>query len=141
MSSNLQVVIRDKNAKTPYRADEGSAGYDIYSIEEVTIHPNKRNKVRTGISITVPTGTYGRIAPRSSLALKGIDVCAGVVDRSYTGEVMVVLHNTGDEPYTVRVGDKIAQLLLEFISTPCVNIVEELEETKRGDGGFGSTGR
>lgn len=97
--------------------------------------------ISTGIAVTVPVGTYGRIAPRSGMAVKaGIDVLAGVVDRDYTAVVCVVLINHGDTAYTVRPGDRIAQLLLErVIDDADVVAVTDLPETQRGAGGFGST--
>ena len=138
---NLLVKKLDADAKIPSRATEGSAGYDISSAEDVTIAAKSRAGVSTGISIRVPKNTYGRIAPRSGLAVKhGIDVLAGVVDFDYTGEVKVILYNTSDEDYFVKKGDRIAQLILERIETPEVEVVLELSETSR-TGGFGSTGK
>lgn len=138
---NLLVKKLDADAKIPSRATEGSAGYDISSAEDVTIAAKSRAGVSTGISIRVPKNTYGRIAPRSGLAVKhGIDVLAGVVDFDYTGEVKVILYNTSDEDYFVKKGDRIAQLILERIETPEVEAVLELSETSR-TGGFGSTGK
>lgn len=137
----LLVKKLDADAKIPSRATEGSAGYDISSAEDVTIAAKSRAGVSTGISIRVPKNTYGRIAPRSGLAVKhGIDVLAGVVDFDYTGEVKVILYNTSDEDYFVKKGDRIAQLILERMETPEVEVVLELSETSR-TGGFGSTGK
>ena len=100
-----------------------------------------RGVVKTDISIACPAGTYARIAPRSGLAVKkGIDVGAGVVDADYRGNVGVVLFNFGTEDFTVDVGDRIAQLILEKVNMAPVVEVEELTETERGAGGFGSTG-
>lgn len=97
--------------------------------------------VSTGIAVTVPDGTYGRIAPRSGMAVKaGIDVLAGVVDRDYTAVVSVVLINHGATAYDVRAGDRIAQLLLErIVDNADVIAVDDLVPTARGAGGFGST--
>ena len=91
----------------------------------------------------MPVGTYGRIAPRSGLAVKnGISTGAGVVDRDYTGEVKVVLFNHGENDFEVKVGDRVAQLILERIVEDAeVVVVESLEESARGAGGFGSTGK
>lgn len=95
----------------------------------------------TGLSIACPPGTYARIAPRSGLAVKrGIDCGAGVVDADYRGPVGVVLFNFGAEDFVVEVGDRIAQLILEKVNMAPVAEVEELAETARGAGGFGSTG-
>jgi len=98
--------------------------------------------VPTDLSIAVPEGTYGRVAPRSGLAVKHfLDVGAGVVDADYRGPLGVVLFNFGKEDYQVREGDRIAQLVLERIVTPDVLEVESLDDTQRGEGGFGSTGK
>jgi dUTP pyrophosphatase len=90
--------------------------------------------------MTVPRGTYGRIAPRSGLAVKGIDVGAGVVDRDYVGLVKVLLINNSAAAFAVNTGDRIAQLVLEQIATPPAIVVSKLDHTTRSDGGFGSTG-
>ena len=97
--------------------------------------------MKTGISVAIPEGCYGRIAPRSGLAVKRfIDVGAGVIDADYRGEIGVVLFNHSDEDFVVKPGDRIAQLILEKIETPTVKEAEELPDTKRGTDGFGSTG-
>lgn len=94
------------------------------------------------MQIAVPDGTYGRVAPRSGLASKFmIDVGAGVIDADYRGNVGVLLFNFGSEEYKIRAGDRIAQLILECIKTPEVQELPNLDDTDRGDGGFGSTGR
>jgi dUTP pyrophosphatase len=133
------------DAKMPVRANPTDAGLDLFAQEDGSLLPGQRTLVSTGISITVPINHYGRIAPRSGLAVKaGIDVLAGVIDHSYTGEVKVVLINlsNGDETqrFTWRKGDKIAQLIIE----KCLLIdpveVGELASSARGAGGFGSTG-
>jgi len=136
----LIVKRRNPNAKLPQRASAKAAGYDLCSAEDCEIAPGKRSLVKTGLSFTVPDGTYGRIAPRSGLAMKGVNVLAGVIDQDYTGEVGVILINHNDEPFMVKVGDRVAQLIMEKIETPDVEEVEELEATERGEGGFGSTG-
>ncbi len=97
--------------------------------------------LKTDIAIAVPSGTYGRVAPRSGLALKnGIDTGAGVIDEDYRGNVGVILFNHTDTDFAVAAGDRVAQLILEAIQTPAVEVVDELEDTARGAGGFGSTG-
>ena len=102
----------------------------------------KRHLVRTGLELAIPPNHYGRVAPRSGLAVKaGIDVMAGVIDEDYRGEVGVVLVNLGDEPVTINVGDRIAQLLVEKIGKPeVVEVFQPLDATERGANGFGSTG-
>ena len=93
------------------------------------------------MKISIPLGMYGRIAPRSSLACKkSVDVGAGVVDNDYRGEVKVLLINNGAEDFKIEKGDRIAQLIFENYSTPKLEVVSELDETVRGQGGFGSTG-
>ncbi|ABT15140.1 dUTPase [Paramecium bursaria Chlorella virus NY2A] len=139
--SSLLIKKLVVNAIVPTRATEGSAGYDISSVEDVVIPASGRVAVSTGLSIRVPNGTYGRIAPRSGLAYKyGIDVLAGVIDSDFVGEIKVILYNTSELDYIIKKGDRIAQLILEQIMTPDVAIVLELEDTMRGGGGFGSTG-
>lgn len=138
----LRIKKRGPKATLPKRGSAQAAGYDLYSAQDCVIAPGQRMGVSTQLSITVPDGTYGRVAPRSGLAVKhGINVLAGVVDRDYTGEIFAVLVNHNDtEPFVVKEGDRIAQLILEKIETPEIEEVEELMSTERGEGGFGSTG-
>lgn len=137
----LYVKRLNANATLPVRGTEYSAGYDLSSCEDMVIEPHGKVLVPTGLSIAIPKGHYARIAPRSSLAWKHfIDVGAGVVDYDYRGPVGVVLFNHSDKYFKINMGDRIAQLILEKISTPDVEEVDELDDTDRGDGGFGSTG-
>ena len=129
------------DAIIPKRATEGSAGLDLSASVDFVISGHKWNAVPTGIAISVPRDCYARIAPRSGLALKkGIDVGAGVIDSDYSGEVKVILFNHGDEDFIIKKGDRIAQIIFERIFMNELVEVEELTFTKRGDGGFGSTG-
>jgi len=131
----------DPRATLPTRGSAASAGLDIYSIEDITIEPKQRVLARTGLAVAVPLGFYGRVAPRSGLAVKnGLDVLAGVIDSDYRGEVCCALLNTGDETVTLPQASRLCQLIIEQIITPSPAWVEELEETARGAGGFGSTG-
>jgi dUTP pyrophosphatase len=139
----VRFVKRDVAATTPVRGTPGSAGLDLSSVESGVVPPRGRAMVSTGLSVRVPEGTYGRIAPRSGLAAKhGIDVGAGVIDSDYTGVVKVVLFNHSDTEFAYNPGDRIAQFVLEVIVCPDVEMVDEiLDEAKtRGEGGFGSTG-
>ena len=137
----LLVKRLNEHATLPARGSPLAAGYDLTSSEDVSIPKGTRGLVGTGIAFTVPHQTYGRIAPRSGLAVKkGIQVGAGVIDRDYTGEVKVVLFNHGDEDFEIKKGDRIAQLIIEKIEMPEVKLVDELLVTQRGEGGFGSTG-
>jgi dUTP pyrophosphatase len=129
-------------ALIPKRNTSTDAGADLYSVQDLVIPPLSRALVSTGISIEIPEGFYGRIAPRSGLAVKnGIDVLAGVCDSSYRGEIKVVLINTDTEiPFEVTYGDKIAQLIIEQHFNFNFIEVEELDSSERGESGFGSSG-
>ncbi|KAM9817413.1 deoxyuridine 5'-triphosphate nucleotidohydrolase, mitochondrial isoform 2-T2 [Neosynchiropus ocellatus] len=138
----LRFAKLSERATTPSRGSLRAAGYDLYSAYDYTIEPMGKAVVKTDIQIAVPHGCYGRVAPRSGLAVKHfIDVGAGVVDEDYRGNVGVVLFNFNSEPFEVKKGDRVAQLVCERICYP--ELVEEktLDETERGAGGFGSTGR
>ena len=125
----------------PTRGSGGAVGYDLYSNSDGVIAKGKRGVVSTGIAISLPPGVYGRVAPRSGLAMKnGIQIGAGVIDPDYTGEISVIIFNMGDTDFEVKKGDRVAQLILERCETPPVEEISLLEETERGDGGFGSTG-
>ena len=137
----LRVVLLDPRAVVPARGSPGAAGYDLSSLDGGVVPARGRLCVPTGLGIAVPQGTYGRIAPRSGLAAKhSIHVGAGVVDEDYRGEVKVLLFNLSDVDFEIKAGDRVAQLVLERVATPDVEVVVSLEDTERGEGGFGSTG-
>ena len=137
----LYVKKLRNNATVPKRGSEDAAGYDIASAEDTVVPAKGKAVVKTGISIAIPEGCYGRIAPRSGLTVKKfIDVGAGVIDADYRGEVGVVLFNHSEEDFEVKPGDRIAQLILEKIATPQVKEATDLSFTERGSEGFGSTG-
>ena len=140
MLSKLYVSVRGQNATIPTRGSEGAAGYDLYSAQDVSIPASTRFLISTELSILVPKGTYGRIAPRSGLSLKGIDVGAGVIDSDYTGEVKILLINNGINYFNVKKKDRVAQLILEKIEVLEIEATEYIETTERGESGFGSTG-
>lgn len=143
MNHLLKVYKRSTNATTPTKGSALAAGYDLYSSEASVVPARGQAMVATDISVIVPVGTYGRVAPRSGLAVKhGISTGAGVIDADYRGEVKVVLFNHGEKDFAIEKGDRIAQLVLEqIINADIVEIEEkELDETERGAGGFGSTG-
>merc|ERR1719348_2253279 len=131
-----------KNATTPTQGSKYAAGLDLASAETKVIKAGGRALVKTDLQVALPDGCYGRIAPRSGLAYKkGIDVGAGVIDQDYRGNVGIILFNFGHEDFKVEKGDRIAQFILEKIFIPTlVESSEKLEETVRGEGGFGSTG-
>ena len=146
----ISVYIKklEESAVIPTRATDLDAGYDLYAIKDGVVPAGGRKVVGTGIAIAIPQGRnvfapsyYGRIAPRSGLAVKrGIDVLAGVVDAGYRGEVGVVLQNLSDEDFPYKKGDRVAQLILEQCNTIGWVELEELEDSTRSDGGYGSTG-
>jgi len=139
--NSLLVKRLSEKATLPKRGSALAAGYDLYSAEQKVIPARGKALVDTQISIAVPVGTYGRVAPRSGLASKFmIDTGAGVIDADYRGVVFVLLFNHSEKDFTVEIGDRVAQLIIEKIQTPDVLEVQDLEETLRGSGGFGSTG-
>jgi dUTP pyrophosphatase len=145
----FRVAKVDPAAVVPRRATTQAAGFDLASVESATIPPMSRKLISTGLIVSVPEGTYGRIAPRSGISLRsGICVGAGVIDADYTGVVKVLLFNhDASAPFEVRQGDRIAQLVLEKIVTggeeaelvPVESITGDVDNG-RGAGGFGSTG-
>lgn len=139
----MALKIKKLNAQAiiPTRSTPGAAGYDLYSCESCVIPSGCRGVVATGVSIILPYGVYGRVAPRSGLAVKnGIQVGAGVVDPDYRGEVKVVLFNHDTNSFTIEPGHRIAQLILERFESPSVEEVDIMDDTERGESGFGSTG-
>jgi len=161
----LQVQLLSPNAKAPTKGSAFAAGHDLYSAVETVIPARGRALVATDIKISVPDGTCtysfahinhgggycrhhanhcptdGRVAPRSGLAYKhGIDTLAGVIDADYRGPVGVILANLSENDFPVKIGDRIAQLIVERVVMPSVVVVDQLEDTVRGAGGFGSTG-
>merc|ERR1712227_630084 len=137
----LMIAKMSENATIPTRGSPLAAGYDLYSAEDTTIPARGKGLVKTDIQIKVPHGTYGRIAPRSGLSWKNhIDIGAGVVDEDYRGNVGVVMFNHAETEFVVKKGDRIAQLVCEKISYPEIEVLETLDNTERGEGGFGSTG-
>ena len=137
----LKVQKLSNNAALPKRSTEGVAGYDLCASQDYTIPTGGKGLVHTGLAISFPVGLYARITPRSGLALKKfIGVGASVVNSDYRGEVGVILSNHGNKDFEVKMGDRIAQLILEKIDTPPVKEVQDLANTIHGTGGFGSTG-
>lgn len=133
-------IMLDEKAKMPVRGHEDDAGLDLRSTETKWVHPGSYELFDTGVHVAIERGYYGQIASKSGLMLKGITT-RGVIDSSYRGGIGVVLFNHGKEGYLVREGDKIAQLIIVSIEIPEIEFTDELDDTERGDGGFGSTGR
>ncbi len=131
----------DPKAVLPTRGSSLSAGLDMHAIGDLTIQPGERALARTGLAVAIPEGYYGRLAPRSGLATqKGLDTLAGVIDADYRGEIRCLLYNTGSEAIHLSAQSKICQLIIERIITPIAVWADEISETDRGSGGFGSTG-
>lgn len=144
-----QVQIKrlpgNEDIHIPLKATEQSSGYDLHAAvsEEVTIQPGERALIPTGFALLIPEQLEAQVRPRSGLALKhGITVLnsPGTIDADYRGEVKVILINLGDEPFTIRRNDRIAQLVFQLVPQTEWVEVEELSESSRGSGGFGHTG-
>jgi dUTP pyrophosphatase len=128
----------------PAYATEGAAGMDVVSAEDATIAPGARHAVATGFAMAIPPGYEVQVRPRSGLALKRGVTCLntpGTIDSDYRGEVKVILANLGAEPFPIARGDRIAQLVPAPVQRAALAEVEALDDTGRGAGGFGSTGR
>lgn len=141
MPAYLQLLSDD--AKRPTRGSVCAAGLDLYSIVDATLDPGQRQRIPTGVAVAIAPGYCGQVCPRSGLADKnGVTVlnAPGIVDSDYRGEVGVLLINHGSAPYTVKAGDRIAQLVILPVAMPNLIEVKKLPPTERGDNGFGSTG-
>lgn len=143
MISNVfcDIKLLTQTAQIPKYADEFAIGADLYADEFTSIEPGRRKLISTGISIAPKSFGYIRVAPRSGLSLRGIDVAAGVVDISFRGEYKVVLVNNSQAVFDVQRGDRIAQLIFEHASQMVFEQKDELSTTQRGEGGFGSSGK
>ncbi len=146
MKFDVNIKKLNENAVIPTYGTEYAAGADLYACmeEAVTILPGETHFVKTGIAMEVPVGYAGLIYARSGLACKkGLAPAnkVGVIDSDYRGEIMVALHNHSKDAVTVENGERIAQLVITPYITAAFNVVDELEDTVRGEGGFGSTGR
>lgn len=142
--NSVKIYRTFSDLPLPNRAENGSVGYDIVSAEDYNLSSFERHAFSTGLFMSFDGDCYARVAPRSGLAFKGgIDVLAGVIDSSYRGEIKVILVNLSQNPFSIKRGDRIAQLIFEKAYTP---LIEELDDVKnlpksqRGVGGFGSTG-
>ena len=146
MQTTLKIQKKNPKAILPKRATEGSAGMDLYACmeEEITLRPGDLAVIPTGIAIGLPGPDYAALVfARSGLGVKhGISLsnCVGVIDSDYRGEIQVGLCNLGNQPYTIRPEERIAQLVVTPVCLLPIEEVEVLDETGRGEGGFGSTG-
>lgn len=143
-SMKVQITKIKDNAVIPKYAHKGDAGVDLYACEEYMLKPGDRILVSTGIKIAVPEGYEAQVRPRSGLALKhGISICntPGTIDSGYRGEVRVILINHGKDEFMVEEGMRIAQMIINKVEEVEFEEVDELDETTRGEGGFGHTGK
>lgn len=131
----------DEGAKMPTRAHSTDAGLDLYAREDQVVPARGWAKFDTGVHIELPFGTVGMLKSKSGLNVKHGLVSEGVIDVGYTGSIVVKLYNHSDADYYVAAGDKISQLVILPILTPSLDLVDTLDDTDRGDNGFGSSGR
>ena len=137
----LRVKRISDDATLPTRGSLGAVGYDLACTQDFVLDTQSHTLVSTGLGFQLPSGVYGRVAPRSGLTVKhGIHIGAGVIDPDYMGEVKVAMFNLGLRPVEFKKGDRIAQLILERCEVPDVLEVDILVSTSRGESGFGSTG-
>lgn len=142
MQTKVKIKKLNTNAKVPTRGSEEAAGYDLYSNSDVEIRPEGTIKVNTGIAMEIPKGYFGAIYARSGLATKeGLRPanCVGVIDSDYRGEIIVAIHNDSNIVRVVEKGERIAQIVIMPYLSVEFEEVDNLDETKRGNGGFGST--
>ena len=138
---HFETKLLYESAKAPTKGHLDDAGWDLYAFETISIPAGATVLVSTGIAIAIPKGYVALIWDRSSMGVKGLHRHAGVIDSGYRGEVKVCLHNTTKEPYHIKRGDRIAQMLIQEAPNFIQHVVHELDSTNRGDGGFGSTGK
>ncbi len=136
----IQVKKLHPSAILPERAHPNDAGADLFSIEEIEIAPHSSAKVKTGITIALHENTAGFVWGKSSIESKGMKIMAGVIDEGYRGEIIVCIFNLTNETQILTKGRKIAQLIVKPVYYPVFKEMAELSESKRGSGGFGSTG-
>lgn len=139
--SSINILRVSSEAVLPTRAHPDDAGLDLYGLEDVFLPPSQGRVAKTGIALALPPGHVGLVADRSSLAKRGIKTAGGIIDAGYRGEIHIVLWNISSEPIQLKRGERIAQLLIIPIATPAVVEVSSLDETQRGNKGFGSTGK
>lgn len=138
----IKIKKLHPDAVVPSYAYATDAGMDLFSSEEITIPVGSTAVISTGIAMEIPEGYAGLIWDKSGLAVKyGLKTFGGVIDAGYRGEVKVGIRNFNTHEYVIKAGNKIAQMLIQKIESPRIVVVEELSDTPRGDGGFGSTGK
>lgn len=142
MNEKLKIKKLDPDAKVPTYQYEHDAGLDLYAIEDHTLEPGKRTRVRTGIAMEIPLGYVGLVWDKSGISMNhGIKTLGGVIDAGYRGELQIGLVNHSDETYEIKKGDKITQLLIQKVEHPEIEEVRDLSDTERAERGFGSSGK
>ncbi len=142
MIEHIQFKKLNENAVLPSRGSVSAAALDLSSIEGIVVPAQGTALVHTGLAVAIPVGYYGRIAARSGWAAKnGIGTIGGVIDSDYRGELICILANHSSVDFEIKPGDRIAQFIIEAIITPEPIFVDELEDTERGESGFGSTNK
>jgi dUTP pyrophosphatase len=136
----LKVKKIHPEAKLPVYGHPGDAGFDLFSCVDLVLGPGEVKAVPTGLKMAIPRGFVGLIWDKSGISLKGVHKLAGVVDAGYRGEVQVVMINLGREAYAIKTGMKIAQMLVQPVQEVAIRETDDLDDTSRGEGGFGSTG-
>jgi dUTP pyrophosphatase len=144
MTAEIKIKLLDEGLQVPRYAHPGDAGLDLPSRADIVLEPGERAMVPTGIAVAIPSGFAGFVLPRSGLAARhGISLVnsPGLIDSGYRGEVTVIMLNTDRAtPFQVRRGDRIAQLVIQKVEEVSLTVVQDLEDTSRGESGFGSTG-
>lgn len=137
---NLKIKKLNDRAKLPKKHNKNDAAYDLFSIEDIKLAAGQTSIINTGICMEIPVGYYGQIQSRSSIALKGVFVTGGVIDSGYRGEIMIITNNISSETYSVREGDRVAQIIFHRIENFDLTEVTTLDEINDRGGGFGSSG-
>jgi len=142
MDNEKMKVMLDNGAYMPERAHDTDAGYDLRTPKRVVIHRNSSETIDTGVHIEIPAGMFGKLESKSGLNVNHSVVShGGVIDCGYTGSIRAKLYNHGERDYVFEKGDKIVQLIFHRYEAPEFELVNEFDETERGDSGFGSTGK
>lgn len=141
---NLKIKKLSESAVIPEYKTEGASGMDLCSTERITIMPFERKLVPTGIAIQLERGFEAQLRPRSGTSIKhGLTLvnCVGTIDEDYRGEIFIPMINLSSTPYTIEIGERVAQMVIARYSSVVVQVVDELDDTERGSGGFNSTGK
>lgn len=137
----IQFKKLHPDAKIPTRAHEHDAGLDLTTVESHTLNPNEGRIFKTGLAVAIEPGFVGLVWDRSSMGKRGLKTAGGVIDSGYRGEIGIIIWNMSEVHQEIKAGERIAQLLIQPIVTPSTEEVSELTDTKRGAGGFGSSGK